>query len=173
MSRETGVRALVLNALVAALYIVLAVVPGVFNLASGAIQFRISEGLNHLVAFNRKYLFGVVVGCVAYNALFSPMGWVDVVFGGGQTLLALGVAAWIAPHLRETWQRLTLTTVLMTVSMVLIAIEIIWTGKLDWATTFWPTYGSLMLSELVIMVITAPIMLVLNRVLKFDHMMTR
>ncbi len=65
MSRQTGVRALVINALVAALYIVLAVVPGVFNLASGAIQFRVSEGLNHLVAFNRKYLLGVVVGCVA------------------------------------------------------------------------------------------------------------
>ena len=169
MSRQTGVRALVINALVAALYIVLAVVPGVFNLASGAIQFRVSEGLNHLVAFNRKYLLGVVVGCVAYNAIFSPMGWVDVVFGGGQTLIALSVAAWVAPHLTKLWQKLTLTTGLMTVTMVLVAIAIVWTGKLNWATTFWPTYGSLMLSELVIMVITAPIMAALDRILHFNR----
>lgn len=167
------IRTLVVNALVVALYVVLSIVPGVFNLASGAIQFRISEGLNHLIAFNRKYIVGVVLGVVVFNALFSSLGWLDVVFGGGQSLLGLGIAAWLTPHLPKLWQKMALTTGLMTVTMFLIALEIVWTGHLSMAVAFWPTYGSLMLSELIIMVITAPIMAALDRVLHFDRVMAK
>lgn len=165
--KRSHVRPLVINALVAAIYVVLAVGPGMLNLASGAIQFRVSEGLNHLVAFNRKYLLGVVLGVVVYNALFSSLGWIDVVFGGGQTLIALGIMALLDKYVPKIWQRQLLTTVLMVGTMFLVALEIVWTGHLNMATTFWPTYGSLMLSELVIMLITWPIMLGLDRVLHF------
>ena len=57
-------RGWVLNALVAAIYIVLSIGPASLNLASGAIQFRLSESLNHLVVFDRKYIVGVVTGVV-------------------------------------------------------------------------------------------------------------
>lgn len=52
--QQSRTKTLVVSALIAALYVVLSVVPGVFNLASGAIQFRISEGLNHLVVFSKN-----------------------------------------------------------------------------------------------------------------------
>nr|WP_225350647.1 QueT transporter family protein [Lacticaseibacillus camelliae] len=132
MQNHTGTRTLVINALVAALYVVLSVVPGVFNLASGAIQFRISEALNHLVAFNRKYLFGVVVGVVIYNALFSPMGWLDVLFGGGQSLIGLGLVATLGQKLPKVWQRQLLAVCSMSLTMFLIWIEIVWTGHMAW-----------------------------------------
>ncbi|WP_338216621.1 QueT transporter family protein [Lacticaseibacillus salsurivasis] len=161
--KKNTTKALVTNALIVALYVVLSWAPGVFNLASGAIQFRLSEALNHLVAFDRKYLFGVVVGVIVYNALFSPMGWLDVLFGGGQSLLGLAVVAWAGQHLPKVWQRQALAIVMMTVTMFLIAIELVWTAHLP----FWVTYGSLMLSELVIMAISAPVMYVIDKTVHF------
>jgi uncharacterized membrane protein len=84
-------RGWVLNALVAAIYIVLSIGPASLNLASGAIQFRLSESLNHLVVFDRKYIVGVVTGVVIFNAIFSPLGWLDVVFGGRSKFARLAV----------------------------------------------------------------------------------
>lgn len=161
-------RPLVLNALVVALYVVLSVVSGLFNLAAGPIQFRLSESLNHLVAINRRYLVGVVIGVVLYNALFSPMGWVDVLFGGGQTLLGLGVVVLVGNRLPHLWQRMALTTATMSASMILIAVEIVWTGNLGWGALL-PTYGGLLLSELAIMALSAPVMMLADRALGFNR----
>ncbi|WP_203663938.1 QueT transporter family protein [Lacticaseibacillus sp. 53-4] len=169
MNNQTRTRTLVVNALVAALYIVLSVVPGVFNLASGAIQFRISEALNHLVAFNRKYLFGVVIGVVIYNALFSPMGWLDVLFGGGQSLIGLGLVAALGQKLTKVWQRQLLTVCTMSLTMFLIWIEIVLTGHMAWfGGASMLTLGELILSELVIMVISWPVMYLIDKAVHFS-----
>ena len=45
---------LIVNAMIAALYVVLTLV--IAPLSQGAIQLRISESLNHLVVFNKKLL---------------------------------------------------------------------------------------------------------------------
>lgn len=169
--QQSRTKTLVVSALIAALYVVLSVVPGVFNLASGAIQFRISEGLNHLVVFSKKYVFGVVLGVVIFNALFSSLGWIDVVFGGGQSLIGLVAVAYLAPHLPKLWQKMVLNICVMTLTMFLIAIEIVWTGHMSMSHAFLGTYASLMLSEVVIMAITAPIMAALDRVLHFKKLM--
>ena len=90
MVERKRVTVVVTNGIIMALYLALTIL--VSPVASGAIQFRISESLNHLVVFNRKYLWGIFGGVVVYNAIFG-MGWLDVVFGGGQTLLALTLTA--------------------------------------------------------------------------------
>ena len=166
-------RGWVLNALVAAIYIVLSIGPASLNLASGAIQFRLSESLNHLVVFDRKYIVGVVTGVVIFNAIFSPLGWLDVVFGGGQSLLGLLVVGWVAPKLRQLWARFALNIAVMTITMALIAVEIVWTGHLSFATMFLPTYVSLMLSEFIIMTISAPIMYGLDKIVHFHAAIVR
>ena len=51
-------RVVVANGLIMALYVAVTVL--VAPVASGAIQFRVSEGLNHLVVFNRKLMWGVL-----------------------------------------------------------------------------------------------------------------
>ncbi|MCI1987394.1 MAG: QueT transporter family protein [Lactobacillus sp.] len=165
--QSSKTKTLVVSALIAALYVVLSVVPGVFNLASGAIQFRVSEGLNHLVVFNRKYLFGIVLGVVVFNALFSPMGWLDVAFGGGQSLIGLLLVTWLAPRFKHLWQQQLVNIVVMTVTMALIAVEIVWTSHAPMAAAFWGIYAGLMLSEAIIMTLTAPIMAGLDRLLHF------
>ncbi|KLD58959.1 hypothetical protein WP50_22215 [Lactiplantibacillus plantarum] len=64
---QSKIRPWIINALVAAMYVVLCLGPAAFSLASGAIQFRVSEGLNHLAVFNRKYIWGIVAGVYSYQ----------------------------------------------------------------------------------------------------------
>ena len=163
MTHNSKIRLIVVNALVAAAYIVLSTGPAAINMASGAIQFRISEGLNHLVIFNKKYIWGVVGGVLIFNALFSSLGWLDIVFGGGQSLIGLLLVGYLAPHLKQVWQRYVLNILVMTVSMFLIAIELHIAYKLP----FWPTYGTTALSEFIIMAVTAPIMAAVDRAVHF------
>lgn len=164
MQQHAKVRVLIINALVAAAYIVLSVGPAAINMASGAIQFRISEGLNHLVVFNRKYIWGVVAGVLIFNTLFSSLGLLDFFFGGGQSLLGLWLVGTMAPKLNKQWQKMALNVIVMTVSMALIAVELHIGLKLP----FWPTYATTALSEAIIMILTAPIMAAVDRVVHFD-----
>ena len=153
---QSKIRPWIINALVAAMYVVLCLGPAAFSLASGAIQFRVSEGLNHLAVFNRKYIWGIVAGVILFDA-FGP--------GGGQSLLALLVLTWLAPKLKTVWQRMLLNIALFTVSMFMIALMI---TMMSSGVAFWPTYLTTALSELIIMSITAPIMYSLDRVLHFS-----
>ncbi|EHJ52982.1 QueT transporter family protein [Streptococcus macacae] len=81
-------------ALVAAIYVVLTAMPPLNAISYGAYQFRISEMMNFLAFYNRKYIIGVTLGCMIANAI-SPqsLGLIDVIVGGGSTLvfLTLGV----------------------------------------------------------------------------------
>lgn len=152
-------QALTINAIIMALYVALSLITPI---AAGPIQFRISESLNHLVVFNKKYLWGIFGGCVIYNALFG-YGIMDVLFGGGQTLLALSATALISRFTKSYKVRMFWNVLFFTVSMFLIAIML----QITASAPFWATYGTLMLSELIIMSISAPLMYFLNSGLDF------
>ena len=90
---------------IAALYVVLTVLAAQFNLASGAIQVRISEALTIMPVFTAAAVPGLTVGCVLANLLTGCAAW-DVVFGSLATLIgAVGtrmlknkpLLAWIPP----------------------------------------------------------------------------
>lgn len=72
-------------ALVAAVYIVLTVTPPLNAISYGAYQFRVSEMMNFLPFYNRKYIYGVTLGVMIAN--FFTYGLVDVVVGGLSTLV--------------------------------------------------------------------------------------
>ncbi|MBO1308325.1 QueT transporter family protein [Enterococcus sp. 669A] len=149
------------NGILMALYLALTIL--VSPVASGPIQFRISESLNHLVVFNRKYLWGVFGGVVIYNALFG-MGILDVVFGGAQTLIALSLTALLQNKVKNVKVRLVLNTLFFSVSMALIAAMLYLTAGLP----FWVTYGWLAVSEAIIMTVSAPLMYYLDQRLNFN-----
>ena len=76
--------------LIAAAYVVLTFIAQTVGLASGAIQFRLSEVLTILPMFTAAAIPGLTVGCVLANILTGCALW-DVVFGSIATLLgALG-----------------------------------------------------------------------------------
>ena len=75
---------------IAAAYVVLTFIAQTVGLASGAIQFRLSEVLTILPMFTTAAIPGLAVGCVLANILTGCALW-DVVFGSIATLLgALG-----------------------------------------------------------------------------------
>lgn len=158
--KRFSVRTLTMNAIIMALYVVLCFV---LPYQSGAIQFRLSESLNHLVVFNRKFIWGVFGGVLVYN-LFFGYGPMDVLFGGGQTLLALLATIGITKFVKNETIRLIWNSIFFTISMFLIALMLMWTAQLP----FWPTYATTALSELIIMTVSAPVMYGINKVLHFE-----
>lgn len=84
--------------MIAAAYVVFTIMIATFNLASGAIQVRISEAFTILPAFTIAAVPGLFVGCLISNIVTgcAPM---DVVFGSIATLLgAVGTYALRKQH---------------------------------------------------------------------------
>ncbi len=78
---------------IAAIYVVLTVFISAFNLASGAIQIRISEALCILPMFTTAAIPGLAIGCFLSN-LLTGCALYDVIFGTFATLLgAIGTYA--------------------------------------------------------------------------------
>ena len=74
------------GAMIAALYVVLTLFINAFNLASGAIQVRISEALTILPVFTPSAVPGLFIGCIFANIL-GGNHILDVIFGSLATLL--------------------------------------------------------------------------------------
>lgn len=80
-------------AVIAALYIVLTAIAAGFDLASGAVQVRISEALTILPYFTPAAIPGLIIGCLLSNILTGCIV-PDVIFGTLATALgALGTYA--------------------------------------------------------------------------------
>ena len=83
------IKDIVYNATTAALYVALTL--ATYPLSFEGIQFRFSEIMVLLCFFRKDYIVGLTLGCLIVN-LMSPIGIVDVVFGGAATLIAcLGI----------------------------------------------------------------------------------
>ena len=157
--KKLTARDMVQIALVAAIYIALTIIPPFNVISFGAYQFRISEMMNFMAFYNRKYIIGVTIGCMIAN-LFSPL-WIDVFVGGGSTLvfLTLGVVLFskVKPgYLLNGWLRkdFFLFSIFFSISMVTIAIELnIVTGApflLTWSTTAIGECASLLVGAILI-----------------------
>lgn len=73
-------------AMIAAIYVVLTYFINAFNLASGAIQIRISEALTILPFFTPAAVPGLFIGCLLSNLLTGCL-LPDIIFGSLATLL--------------------------------------------------------------------------------------
>lgn len=73
-------------AMIAALYVVLTLLISAFQLASGAIQVRISEALTVLPAFTPAAVPGLFLGCLISNLITGALP-MDVLFGSLASLL--------------------------------------------------------------------------------------
>ncbi len=91
--RNKKVLFMVQAAMIAAIYVVLTVFINAFNLASGAIQVRISEALTILPFFTPAAIPGLYLGCLISNIVTGCLPW-DVVFGSLATLLG-ATGSWL------------------------------------------------------------------------------
>lgn len=78
--------------IIAALYVALTFAASALGLASGVIQFRLSEALCILPAFTPAAIPGLYIGCFLANLLTGCAIW-DVVFGSIATLLG-AIGTW-------------------------------------------------------------------------------
>ncbi|GEK32030.1 membrane protein [Kurthia zopfii] len=148
------------SGIIAALYIAVSLLIAPFSF--GAIQLRLGEILNHLVVFNKKYFYAIIIGVFITN-LFSPNGPIDLVFGVGQTLLSLGLTILSARYIKSIVHRMIFNTVVFTFMMWLIA----WELNIVLEAPFGYTWLTVAAGEAIIMAIGIPIMLALNKRINF------
>lgn len=84
-------------ALIAAIYVVLTCFISAFNLASGAIQIRISEALTILPYFTPAAIPGLGIGCLLANLLTGAPIY-DVIFGSLATVLGAAGTCLLRKH---------------------------------------------------------------------------
>jgi uncharacterized membrane protein len=159
-----NIRTLAVNGVLAALYIAVTII--VQPIAFSNIQFRVPEMFNHLIVFNRKYMYGIVIGVFISNLIFSSMGAYDLIFGVGQSILALTITILTFRFVRNIWARMAINTFVFTFTMFLIAIELNIVLKLP----FWFAWATTAAGELAVMTIGAPIMYALNKRINFSKL---
>lgn len=134
--------------IVAAIYVVLTVMLSAFSY--GAIQVRLSETLNNLVVFNKRYIWAVTLGCAIAN-LWSSLGMVDVVFGTLGTLVMTALSHYLSQKVESVPAKLAITVVICTLMMWSVALEL----HILTNAPFWWTYFTVALGEFISMTIGA------------------
>ncbi|MBS4198232.1 QueT transporter family protein [Bacillus sp. FJAT-49732] len=159
-------KTLVINGIIAALYIVVTLLIKPFGFTN--IQFRLSEMFNHLVVFNKKYFFGIVVGVLLANLFFSELGLYDLFFGVGQSIVALSITIFSSKFIKSIWMRMIFNTIIFSFTMFFIAIEL----NLALGFPFWITWFTVAISEFIVMAIGAPLIMALNKRINFDKLLS-
>ena len=160
------IKSLVTNALIAALYVVVTwlIVPFGFT----HIQFRISELFNHLIVFNKKYFFGIVLGVFFANLFFSPIVAYDLLFGLSHTILSLLITIFISRYIKNKIALMAINTVVFSFNMFIIAIMLKLILEVDLPFGFiWFTTA---VGEFIVMAIAIPIVYALGKRLKFKEL---
>ena len=156
----------VLNAIIGALYVVITLI--IAPLGFGAIQVRLSEMLNHLVTFDKKYAYGIGVGVIIANIILSPFGVYDWVLGGGHTIVSFIVVIFLTRNMVSIKKKMVVNTIVFSVFTFMIAFLIMLSGAEE---AFWILYLSLFISQFVTMAIGIPLMLFIDRKINFRQQM--
>ena len=160
MKQESlSVRDLTHIAIVAAIYVALTVTPPLNAISYGAYQFRISEMMNFMAFYNRKYIMGVTIGCMIAN-LYS-FGIIDVFVGGWSTLVFLSLGVYLFSRYKNQYLIKDLLrldhfyfAIFFSISMVTIAAELHFLQGLPffltWFTTAIGEFASLIVGAILI-----------------------
>jgi uncharacterized membrane protein len=159
-----NIKTIVGNGILAALYIAVSALIAPFGFTN--VQFRVSEMFNHLIVFNKKYLFGIILGVFLTNLFFSPMVAYDLIFGVGQSLIALTITIVSARFIKGIWKRMIVNTIVFTVTMFIIALEL----NLAFELPFLFTWLTVAAGEFVVMAVGMPIMYFVNKRVNFEKM---
>lgn len=125
---------LVRIAVVSAVYVALSM--AVQPLTYGLIQIRFSELLVLMCCYNRDYCWSLILGCLIVN-IFSPLGWIDVVFGTLGTVLSVVCIRFI--------KREYLAFIPPTFFTILVALEF-WIVLKE---PFWLSFSTIMAGEFI------------------------
>ncbi|AGQ27397.1 QueT transporter family protein [Streptococcus pyogenes] len=144
--------------LVAALYVVLTITPPLNAISYGMYQFRVSEMMNFLAFYHRKYIIAVTLGCMIAN--FYSFGLIDVFVGGGSTLIFVTLGVILFSKYQKDYlfngifnKAFVYFSFFFATSMLTVAIELYFFGApflLTWFTTALGELVSLLIGSLII-----------------------
>lgn len=163
---KQSLRQLTLNAMVAAIYLVIAI----FLPSYGPIQLRLTEMFAHLPLYDRKYSLGLVLG-VALANIRSSFGIYDVIFGTLHTVISLWIVSKIVKNHHSIIQKMIINTIIFAGMSFILALMV---GVLsNQLALFWTLYGSFAASIALVMFATIPIMLFLDKQIQFAEAMDK
>ena len=146
-------------AIVAALYVILTMTPGLSAISYGPVQFRVSEMLNFTAFFNKKYIIAVTIGCMISN--FLSFTWVDVIVGGLSTLIFLSLGLFLFERFKGQYfwngqlnKAFLFFAIFFSISMFTIALEL----KFFAGAPFFLTWFTLGLGEFASLLVGAFVM---------------
>ena len=137
--KKLSLKKLARAGIIAALYFILSAF--LQPISFGTIQFRLGEALAMLPFIMPEAIFGVSIGCLLSNAIFSPFGIYDVIFGTLATILA----AVLTFKIRNIW-----FSALPPIFVNAIILPFIWLF-LSGDTAYFINFISIVISQAVIM----------------------
>lgn len=170
--KNNKIKILTVQALIAAIYVVLTI--SNLSFSYGNVQFRYSESLAQLVVFNSLYWLPITLG-VAIANLFSPLGIVDVFFGTLGTGLALYLSLVCFKFIKNRIVKHVINILIyLVVCMPIIAYELTIFGDTGAKSSFnfevfYTIYGSLLLSQTIVMVIGVVLTEILNKTINLSN----
>ena len=156
-------KTIAISGIIAALYVAVSLLVAPFGFT--AVQFRVSEMFNHLIVFNKKYFFGIVLGVFVTN-MFSPLGLYDLTFGVGHSIITLSLTILASKYIKGNLGRMIFNTLMFTFTMFIIAFEL----HLALGLPFFYTWLTVAAGEFVVLAIGIPIILALNKRLNFKSL---
>ncbi|WP_230973972.1 QueT transporter family protein [Cerasibacillus terrae] len=105
-------------AIVTSLYVVITAMLAVISF--GAIQLRLSEMLNYLALYHKRYVYAVTLGVVIVNFM-SPTWALDVPIGGVSTFLVLILCRAVTKNMENEIMKIAITAVIFAFSMFTVA----------------------------------------------------
>ncbi|WP_010579900.1 QueT transporter family protein [Liquorilactobacillus vini] len=156
----------VLNGLIAACYVVITALFSSFSF--GVIQVRISTVLYQLVAYNKHLYWGMVLGVVIANLLFSPFGLLDILVGVGVTGGGLAVAILINQRINRRLVKSVVIGISVSLAMIFVAIELVTISKVPFVIT----YVYLVVGQLIAQVVGLVVFSLIDRKLNLQKLLS-
>lgn len=160
---KLDVRTLVTSGVLAAMYI--AVTALIAPIGFSVIQFRLSEMFNHLVIYNKKYFWGIIVGVIVSNILMSSFGLLEI-FGVAQSTISLIVIMLVSLVIKNKITLMVINTLVLSFNMFFIAIML----NIAIEVPFFETWLTTAAGELIVMAVGIPVILMLARRIPFEKM---
>ena len=163
---KLSIRQLTLNAMIAAIYVVITI----FLPSYGPLQLRLTEMFAHLPMFNKKYSIGLILG-VAIANIRSEFGIYDIIFGTLHTALSLLIVFFIIKESDSLMKKMLINTAVFTAMSFILALMVsILTDEIFF---FWVNYASFAASIAIVMLVTIPVIMFLDKQIHFDQTMER
>ncbi|GAJ26614.1 substrate-specific component [Liquorilactobacillus sucicola DSM 21376 = JCM 15457] len=160
-----NIKLITINAVLAAVYVLLTMLFASFSF--GVIQVRVATALYQLIAYDKKYFWGMVLGVTIANLLFSPLGLIDVVVGWGVTGLGLALAILINKKIKNINIRALVVGLCVSLGMIFVALELAYISQVP----FWITYLYLIAGQAVSQVIGYVLFGIINTKIEINNLL--